>query len=129
MALDWQFQPGEPRTREQTLQEVERQLKAAMLGVEATVTAMQTESGVKDAMAQYWIDRLLVRGRELSQKYMSNQDTRDTRLNSRTLTGDARKAVQDEIREKIREEQWDWLVQQPAHRYAELPPGSGKCKR
>lgn len=96
-----------------------------MMGVEKRVKDLQTESGVKDAIAQYWIEELLPKGRALQHKYLTDPLTRDPRLNNKKLSKAAREEVRQEILVRIKQEQYDWLVQQPAHRYEALPPGSG----
>jgi len=59
------LQPGQPRCAQDTLAEVERQVKAACLGVAQTVKDLQTNSGVKDAFTQHWIDELIERSRAM----------------------------------------------------------------
>ncbi|KAF5379419.1 hypothetical protein D9615_006531 [Tricholomella constricta] len=59
------FLAGKPRSSEETLAEVKSQVKAACLGVAQTVKDAQTESGVKDAYTQYWIDTLIERARAM----------------------------------------------------------------
>jgi len=44
---------------------VERQVKAACLGVAQTVKDLQTNSGVKDGFTQHWIDELIERSRAM----------------------------------------------------------------
>ena len=53
------MQPGQARYTQETLTEVKRQVKAACLGLAQTVKDLQTNSGVKDAFAQHWIDELI----------------------------------------------------------------------
>lgn len=43
----------------ETRDEIQKQLDAAAEGVKKSVSDMQTTSGVKDKVAQYWIKRLL----------------------------------------------------------------------
>src|ERR1700678_244178 len=59
------LQPGQPRCAQETLAEVERQVKAACLGVAQTVKDLQTNSGVKDVFTQHWIDELIERSRAM----------------------------------------------------------------
>lgn len=47
--------------------EIKAQLLAAMTGVRKSVTKLQTKSGIKDAIAQYWIDQLIDKARALRQ--------------------------------------------------------------
>jgi len=44
---------------------VEEQVRAACLGVAKTVKDLQTNSGVKDAFTQYWIDELIAKARAM----------------------------------------------------------------
>jgi hypothetical protein len=44
---------------------VEEQIRAACLGVAKTVKDMQTDTGVKDAFTQHWIDELIEHARNL----------------------------------------------------------------
>lgn len=44
---------------------MEEQVRAACLGVAATVKDLQTKSGIKDAFTQYWIDELIGNARSM----------------------------------------------------------------
>jgi hypothetical protein len=59
------MQPGKARCAKETLAKVEQQVKAACLGVAQTVKDLQTNSGVKDAFTQHWIDELIERSRAM----------------------------------------------------------------
>ena len=59
------MQPGKARCAQDTLAEVERQVKAACLGVAQTVKDLQTNSGIKDSFTQHWIDELIERSRTM----------------------------------------------------------------
>ncbi|KAJ7448584.1 hypothetical protein FB451DRAFT_1053799 [Mycena latifolia] len=59
------FTEGEPRTAEETLQELHKQIELACLGVAQAVKDIQTNTGVKDAYTSYWIEDLIRRSREL----------------------------------------------------------------
>ncbi|KZV84010.1 hypothetical protein EXIGLDRAFT_807538 [Exidia glandulosa HHB12029] len=69
------FTEGTPRTREETRERVEAQIRAAMTGVETTVTTMQTATGVKDRIAQHWIAQLIERARKLKKELTPEQAT------------------------------------------------------
>lgn len=45
------------------MKEVEKQVKVACLGVAQSVKDLQTDSGIKDAFTQHWIDQLIERSR------------------------------------------------------------------
>ncbi|KAJ7302771.1 hypothetical protein DFH08DRAFT_826366 [Mycena albidolilacea] len=59
------FEEGAPRSAAETLEELHKQVELACLGVKAPVEARQTDTGVKDAYTNYWINDLLRRSREL----------------------------------------------------------------
>ncbi|KAI0365428.1 hypothetical protein BV20DRAFT_954196 [Pilatotrama ljubarskyi] len=79
------FSPGTPRKAATTLQAIEAQLRAAALGVASTVTHLQTASGVKDSLAEHWIQKLIVLAREKQHIRIKDANTRDPRLNARPL--------------------------------------------
>ncbi|KAF7339456.1 hypothetical protein MSAN_02159900 [Mycena sanguinolenta] len=56
---------GIPRLAAETKKTLEDQIDLAMYGVEAPITRLQTATGVKDKVAQYWIDILLKKSREI----------------------------------------------------------------
>ncbi|KAJ7239995.1 hypothetical protein B0H12DRAFT_1204154 [Mycena haematopus] len=59
------LEEGAPRSAAETLEELHKQVELACLGVKAAVETRQTETGVKDAYTNYWINDLLQRSREL----------------------------------------------------------------
>lgn len=59
------FFAGVIRSAEETRQQLERQIDLAMYGVEKPILEMQTATGTKDKVAQYWIDILLKKAREI----------------------------------------------------------------
>lgn len=114
------FQPGVPREVQETIQAIEAQLWVACSGASDSVKVMQTETGIKDKIAQFWIEKALAKASELKQERLSNPETRDLRLNDRKCTGATRKAINEEIIVAIQREIFDWLVQQPPHNYNNL---------
>ncbi|KAJ6615575.1 hypothetical protein B0H10DRAFT_2164804 [Mycena sp. CBHHK59/15] len=56
---------GVPRLAAETKKTLEDQIDLAMYGIEAPITRLQTATGVKDKVAQYWIDILLKKAREM----------------------------------------------------------------
>ncbi|KAJ7176872.1 hypothetical protein C8R46DRAFT_989066 [Mycena filopes] len=56
---------GVPRFAADTKKNLEEQIKLAMGGVEAPISRMQTATGVKDKVAQHWIEILLKKSREM----------------------------------------------------------------
>ncbi|OJT10831.1 hypothetical protein TRAPUB_12643 [Trametes pubescens] len=119
------FSPGTPRTAAQTLSAIRAQLRAAALGVAKTVAEMQTISGVKDPLAEYWIQRLIPLAREKQQVRIRNPGTRDPRLHPRRVLN--RAAIIAEIEAEIQDELMQWLITQPDKNYESLPPNSPQC--
>lgn len=85
---------------------------------------MQTQSGIKDKTAQYWIGIIIARAHLLQTARLSNPQTKDDRLKDRKLKGTDRKKIKQEIKEDIQRECKEWLVQQPPSRYNALPDNS-----
>ncbi|KAJ6608328.1 hypothetical protein B0H10DRAFT_2303295 [Mycena sp. CBHHK59/15] len=56
---------GLPRFAADTKRTLEEQIKLAMYGVEAPISKLQTATGVKDKVAQYWINILLEKARQM----------------------------------------------------------------
>ncbi|KAJ6567792.1 hypothetical protein B0H10DRAFT_2168917 [Mycena sp. CBHHK59/15] len=56
---------GLPRFAAQTKATLEEQIRLAMYGVEAPISRLQTATGVKDKVAQHWIDILLEKARQM----------------------------------------------------------------
>lgn len=63
------LQPGQPRSKTETLEEVRKQVQISCLGVAQHVKDRQTSSGVKDAYTQYWIDHLIERARAMQKEH------------------------------------------------------------
>ena len=80
---------------------MEAQLRLAVKGVVQPVEQRQTASGIKDTIAQFWIEKLYIRGRDLRYQKLTNPETRDSRLNNRSLKGSALEAVKKEILDEI----------------------------
>ncbi|KAJ7036123.1 hypothetical protein C8F04DRAFT_1339635 [Mycena alexandri] len=53
------FEPGTPRSKEDILTELKKQVKLACSGVAKPIKETQTATGVKDAYTQHWINYLL----------------------------------------------------------------------
>ncbi|KAH9911660.1 uncharacterized protein B0H18DRAFT_892153 [Fomitopsis serialis] len=120
------FAAGPHRTTEWTISQIESQLWIAGLGVQDTVDLMQTNTGVKDKTAQYWISILIKKARALQHERIAAIATRDPRLNDRTCNRDAeaKQAVKNTISHEIQQELHDWLVRQPSQSYDALPATS-----
>ncbi|KAI0079426.1 hypothetical protein K474DRAFT_1617769 [Panus rudis PR-1116 ss-1] len=118
------LQPSRARTREDTVEQVKRQLFAAGLGVQETISAMQTESGVKDKIAQHWIDLLVEVFPDVQQERIRNPATCDARLKDHAKDSTSYQTTVSEIKKEIQVELHQWLVQQPPHRFSLLPENS-----
>ncbi|KAJ6600531.1 hypothetical protein DFH09DRAFT_1257967 [Mycena vulgaris] len=114
------YEPGQPRDKEGTIQVIRWQFWAACLGNQKNLDASYSQTGVKDKISQFWIQKLLDLGKERRLIELSDRRTRDPRLNSTALKGEARTAVKDEILRRIQQELWDWVIQQPAESFALL---------
>ncbi|KAK7472847.1 hypothetical protein VKT23_000954 [Stygiomarasmius scandens] len=63
------YNTGTPRSASETRNSILEQLRLASLGIEACVKEKQTESGTSDKLAQYWIDILLEKSKELKKRF------------------------------------------------------------
>lgn len=106
------FSPGEPRTCEQTVRSIRGQLWLACQGNGDGVKQAATASGVKDKIAQSWIEKLLSHAKIRHEEKLKNTATRDSRLNDR-MTREARKELVDAITLDIAQDLWQWLLRQP----------------
>ncbi|KAI0685857.1 hypothetical protein BC835DRAFT_1535847 [Cytidiella melzeri] len=118
------YEEGVARTEDETVKRIVSQLVAATHGNEQKVEAMQTTSGIKDPIAQVWIQQLIQKARGLHHEHISSVETQDLRLKNRKLKGEARQAVKNEIKDKIAKDLMKWLTEQPAHRYSKLSEDS-----
>ncbi|KAI0705206.1 hypothetical protein BC835DRAFT_1499367 [Cytidiella melzeri] len=118
------YEEGVARTADETVKGIVSQLVAATHGNEQKVEAMQTTSGIKDPIAQVWIQQLIQKARGLHHEHISSAETQDLRLKNRKLKGEARQAVKNEIKDKIAKDLMKWLTEQPAHRYSKLSEDS-----
>ncbi|KAF7369752.1 hypothetical protein MVEN_00307000 [Mycena venus] len=59
------FEAGVPRTKEQIIQELEKQVKLVCSGIIKPVKDLQTKTGVKDTYTQFWIDGIISRFKEM----------------------------------------------------------------
>lgn len=89
-------QPTERRNVAETIAEIKDQLVVATRGIAAPVNAMQTATGVKDPIAQHWIELLIAKSRVLREERITNLVTQDARLKVASLKGPARQEVQDD---------------------------------
>lgn len=101
LSTDQRFhQRGEPRIAEETVGLVRDQLSKAITGSAKDVQKLQTEKGIKDRIAQAWIERVQEEGRRKVAKSRSE----GVRLDS----------------DKLSEELEDWLDAQPGKKWNEL---------
>ncbi|KAJ7208459.1 hypothetical protein C8J57DRAFT_1257855 [Mycena rebaudengoi] len=59
------FEASVPRTKENFLEELQKQVKLACTGVAKHIKDSQTDTWIKDVYTQYWIDDLISRFKEL----------------------------------------------------------------
>ena len=114
------FSPGDFRTPEGTIMAIRAQIQTACLGLENAVTTLQTDTGVKDKIAQFWIDQLIPKAKAAQHIWMIDHETRDPRLSDKKIKNQARLDVIAEIKASIQGELTEWIVTQPADRYNAL---------
>lgn len=118
------FKPGEiHRTTQESVRIIKQQINLACEGITYKVSELQTETGVKDRTAQYWIDRALERSSELMQQRFHAPETQDPRL-GRKLRPDEQKQIKEAVRSEISAEVRLWVIEQPPERYKKLPQDS-----
>lgn len=108
----------------ETIATIEKMYKTACLGVQETLDTLQTNTGVKDTIALFWINQLISKSREIQKARISDNITRDVRLQDPKLKGKDRESVKAEIRQDIQRELMSWVIQQPAESFERLPPES-----
>jgi hypothetical protein len=64
--LKLHYQPGPPRCADVTRAQVNEQIRLAMRGYMAPIETLQTATGTKDKIAQYWIEILVEKAQQLS---------------------------------------------------------------
>jgi len=114
----------ERRTAQETVQTITDQLWLACRGVAQPVSDLQTNTGIKDKTAQFWIDQVLKRSSNLVTNRVTDATTRDPRLNDRSCTKEEKKCIRDSLKSKIQQEMHDWLLTQPKEKWDELPEES-----
>ncbi|KAI9445690.1 hypothetical protein BJY52DRAFT_1372194 [Lactarius psammicola] len=108
------FSPDCPREVEDTVSHIWSQIQTACLGVESAVIELQAKTGVKDRIAQYWIEKLIPMARERQKDQLSPEKLGN-------LRGEERVAMREKIKGDICGQLLAWVVQQPPHRYKDLP--------
>ncbi|CDO77297.1 hypothetical protein BN946_scf184753.g47, partial [Trametes cinnabarina] len=116
------FSGGTQRTVDTTICHIREQLRTACLGVQDAVDSLQTKTGVKDKIAQHWINILVPMARERQQLRLYDAQHKDARLRDMHLRQDERRVVHKDIKKEIQSELFTWLISQPEHTYAMLPP-------
>ncbi|KAJ6590924.1 hypothetical protein B0H10DRAFT_2330640 [Mycena sp. CBHHK59/15] len=113
-----------PRTPEETILDIKKQIKAACLGVATAVEKLQTETGVKDKISVHWINQLIEKARDVQKERIYDRDTRDPRLNDNRIKGEERAEIKQDLITKIQDELYTWVIMQPTDRYEKLTPES-----
>ncbi|KAJ6521748.1 hypothetical protein B0H10DRAFT_1975099 [Mycena sp. CBHHK59/15] len=102
-----------PRTPEETILTIKRQIKAACLSVAYALKKIQTDTGVKDKSS-------LERARKIQQEQIYNPDTRDPPLNDHKIKGEERAEIKQALVTEIQEELYTWVIMQPTKHYDKL---------
>ncbi|KAF5372390.1 hypothetical protein D9615_009298 [Tricholomella constricta] len=119
------FSPSRPRTPEETVASIRKQIRTACLGIGDAVGRLQTETGIKDTIAMHWIEQLIKKARDIQQERVFNPETRDARLSDRKVKGVEREAIKTSIIGEIQEELYSWVIMQPPDRFdSSLPHDS-----
>jgi hypothetical protein len=108
---------------QETVQIIKQQIYLACRGVACKVSDLQTETGVKDRTAQYWIDCALERSSKLMRKRVNELATQDSRLKVKLKPGEW-KQIKEMIQSEISMEVYRWVIKQPPERYSKLPQDS-----
>jgi hypothetical protein len=110
----------EKRTARGTVDTIMNQLWLACRGVAQPVSDLQTDTGIKDKTAQFWIERALERSSNLVTARVTDSTTRDSRLNGRAPK-EEKQAIREALKQQIQVETNDWLVTQPSNKWDQLP--------
>ncbi|KAJ6552358.1 hypothetical protein B0H10DRAFT_1849475 [Mycena sp. CBHHK59/15] len=124
LADDLQKQTVTPRTPEETILDIKKQIKAACLGVATAVEKLQTETGVKDKISVHWINQLIEKARDVQKERIYDRDTRDPRLNDNRIKGEEQAEIRQDLITKIQDKLYTWVIMQPTDRYEKLTPES-----
>ncbi|KAJ6609432.1 hypothetical protein B0H10DRAFT_2166322 [Mycena sp. CBHHK59/15] len=108
-----------------TLQIICSQFWSACLNNKIRLNTSCSQSGVKDKISQYWIQRLHEKAKSEHHTHLTEPATRDVRLKGTALKGDAWKAVKEEIKHWIQLELWALLLRQPDDNFASLALNDG----
>ncbi|KAF7773556.1 hypothetical protein Agabi119p4_5723 [Agaricus bisporus var. burnettii] len=111
------------REPEKTVNIIKGQLEIAAMGVQSRVTALGTENGVKDMIAELWIPQLIQKAQEEQHSRIENEATRDSRFNMKLSQKQARE-MKIKIKNEIQQDLIQWLIKQPEDRYQMLPASS-----
>lgn len=125
LAEIWRDQPDEEkRTAQGTTDTIARQIRLACRGVAQTVADLQTETGIKDKTAQFWISRALERSSDQIENRVTNSTTKDSRLNNRTYSTEQKQEIRESLKSQIQDETFNWLLTQPREKWDKLPEQS-----
>jgi len=123
--LNFHDQPDqEKHTAQETTSIIANQVWVACRGVAQPVSDLQTETGIKDKTAQFWIGQALKRSSDLVRVKVTDSSTRDLRLNSRHCSKEEKKQIREILKSGIQEETYKWLITQPESKWNQLPDGS-----
>ena len=115
---------NEKRTAQETINIITKQLQLACKGVAQAVSDLQTDTGIKDKTAQFWIDQALERSSKLIVERVTDGATRDPRLSSRSCPTDEKQKIRHTLKSQIQEETFNWLITQPKEIWDGIPEES-----
>ena len=114
----------EKRTVQDTVNTITQQLWLSCRGVAQPVSDLQTETGIKDKTAQFWIDQTLERLSSQVTSRVTDSTTRDSRLGSNTHSTEQKREIRNLLKSQIQEETYNWLLTQPKEKWDKLPEQS-----
>lgn len=92
----------------------------ACRGVAQAVSDLQTETGIKDKTAQFWIDRALERSSDEITSRVTDSTTRDSRLGNRAYSTEQKQEIRNSLKSQIQQETYNWLLTQPREKWDKL---------
>lgn len=103
------------------MQVIKDQIFAACLGVQETVDTIQTRTGVKDKTASFWIEKLVLKAKDMQKARISDPRARDPQLANPRLKGKDWEDIKSKIKSEIQQELFQWVILQPPERHANIP--------
>lgn len=101
---------------------IHEQLRRAASGDKQGVKKLQSDTGVKDKIAQHWINTLVEKATVMMKTRCTDPKTKDKKLKAK-ISPEERKQIKGNIGEGVQEELINWLVQQPEGSYDQIQSG------